>query len=1760
MGDKHTHAPLQEHSEPATAEKNAPRVKTPASAYYPPHLSITGIGAPDGPPLTRNDLLFLQRTVGNRAVEGLLQRKGKSGQPEGLSVASAPEEERKKRPEDEGRVQAKGRPGETLTVSRREESRIESMRGGGEPLPQSTRAYFEPRFGQDFSHVRLHRGGRAADSARSVNARAYTTGRDIVFGAGEYRPEESEGRKLLAHELTHVVQQSGGQTHGAQMSAASPASVAFGPTDDAAERDADATAERVVSGGSAAATGLRRSHASVIQRDPNGEQDRIPEPIIVNWGGDHFRIAFRRVDRSLGDASLNVEVTYIGQHAVWPNPSERVKLFDVGIGSRPLRAELREGVPGEVVLDLYGDLQRVLRLQDEIEHHTRASMSGLGRGHGLTLIVGGQFKASASTWTIVDSASTPADTRPFSPGFLPGTVPRFGGAENPTTHKLELKALVDGDGDQYPELEVTIEAASLQAWSTQMRRDEPIRVLLRQAHDPAGLRRLADFQVSAPAGASVAPAGAPGAGQNTLVLNAAKLAADVRLLTDGRAPTVIDLTRPASSEQLLIHPPTANASGISYLVQKGGRSVRYEFPPEPAPLRQTVTADRGHLLGLVAFWDITLGPYNDRFRLMIDPGTTPGHVLAGLAPVGYEVGYVRAAAVPINFAGQQNAIRLLQNGPASVALDFDGDGRPDLVLHDRLQTPPGVSPEATRTHVIRLSGPAVGADQTVTFVRDEFGSIRRPDGVGFTAEDRRMVAAAGATQGLLESEHVGYDQRRLQFEAVFAPYRRRALDSNWITRRTFDAWKQAETDIILLQAQLFTGSVEAALGNKAATHVREFYDALVAETDTATSVRVESSDDATYESNPYTGYRSTDAPFYHTATSGPGAEAATAFGAGLWGVGLGKYTELRAGLDKWILERAERAGTPRRELEQMKASAAMLRQLDSLAGKNPTRIPAVFRPDPKFRGEAGFMEQVPLELYYWREGNEWHLVDLTNPERPYRDSVTAGATDFETADRLMGKLDDEDHFCEGRIYFQVPGIASGQLRVIDRVTWRDFFTWLGIGLAVVGTVLSFGTGAVAVAGAWALAGSAVAGGTAAAINLYQSLQHGTATTTSIILDLTQIVTAIAGVGAIASGRIISQVRTAAAASAPLTGRWATIAAMANRYAIPLAATNLAGDAVTLAVLGVDAITQLDAIENSPGDPEAKRNAKLRLLAQLAFTGGLTALSLRGNVTEILTARRVDIISVGGEPVAVPGGMSVGGRAVTESAAQVGAAGNDAAARALAEQSHLNTIRQRIEGPTGRVLASVEELALAAEARRADSVLHADAAGALTRGGAGAGTLDELTTRVAEANNATRAHGIDIEYVLDISSGGRPGVHEVRVTRRARTPGATGDPRRLYVNVAARTAAEAREVGRLRAAAGATPLHVELTPDGLIIVNGRADMHPNRLAQMPDADVAALASSTHALDAAQGDMNRLKKVNLTAYEQIRKFASSSDSPHTSGHPSRGYRLRFVHSHEAARNLIDDLLGQLGRRREDYAAFRNLTSQDLDRLYDLTTESMPGGTTHVRTQATQYALDQNPTTAGEFVNHYQFYVAEVRLRIKAEVEARGAVGRRAVEAAATQTEASMADAANTRAPSAATAAEVRSQYDRIRTQVGGRLGTSLINPNLDDVATIEAIRALPGVRFSSESAAVYHTYKHYHELPAASRPPGVSEFDAYSAASNAAIHNPAQSAANVAATRNTAQRGGGRSYTFTLNGNGQNMSALVFVSDDGVVFLLTLIPRA
>ncbi|WP_211879918.1 eCIS core domain-containing protein [Pseudarthrobacter albicanus] len=134
--------------------------------------------------------------------------------------------------------------------------------GGGQPLEEPVRADMEDRLGHSFSDVRVHTGEAAHNSAASVNAHAYTVGSNIVFQRDKYDPGSDGGRTMLAHELTHVVQQRSGPVDGT----ATGTGVRVSDPSDRFEREAAATAERAMSAPGAPAQRFAAG-AAVVQRD-----------------------------------------------------------------------------------------------------------------------------------------------------------------------------------------------------------------------------------------------------------------------------------------------------------------------------------------------------------------------------------------------------------------------------------------------------------------------------------------------------------------------------------------------------------------------------------------------------------------------------------------------------------------------------------------------------------------------------------------------------------------------------------------------------------------------------------------------------------------------------------------------------------------------------------------------------------------------------------------------------------------------------------------------------------------------------------------------------------------------------------------------------------------------------------------------------------------------------------------------------------------------------------------------------------------------------------------------------------------------------------------------------------------------------------------------------------------------------------------------------------------------------------------------------
>ncbi len=221
----------------SAANKSEPRQQSPSLRIPKPDGSLSA-------PSLADQFLMFQKTLGNQALQrlflsGAIRPKLTLGKPNDIheqdadrmadQVMSIPDaalgrprstvntgnEEIQRKPNgpfaatpscgEEETVRCSRDPEGAGSADQSREFRIESLACSGEPLPSSVLAFFEPRFGRDFSRVRVHANAKADADARALNAHAFTVGRNIVFGAGRYAPQSGEGKRLLAHELAHLV-------------------------------------------------------------------------------------------------------------------------------------------------------------------------------------------------------------------------------------------------------------------------------------------------------------------------------------------------------------------------------------------------------------------------------------------------------------------------------------------------------------------------------------------------------------------------------------------------------------------------------------------------------------------------------------------------------------------------------------------------------------------------------------------------------------------------------------------------------------------------------------------------------------------------------------------------------------------------------------------------------------------------------------------------------------------------------------------------------------------------------------------------------------------------------------------------------------------------------------------------------------------------------------------------------------------------------------------------------------------------------------------------------------------------------------------------------------------------------------------------------------------------------------------------------------------------------------------------------------------
>jgi hypothetical protein len=1036
-----------------------------------------------------------------------------------------------------------------------------------------------------------------------------------------------------------------------------------------------------------------------------------------------------------------------------------------------------------------------------------------------------------------------------------GPTRMAGGAAGTTRYRF------DGDGDQIPELEIAISPVTGPV-------GRQIHVVLVQL--ATGYRHTFDLDLPTMGNPLPAPA--------------------LTAVTDGRHPTEFALT---DMLVLRIYPGQhLGTFGVIYSVAigvAGEENADVEgphfaaFPADPTP-RESVFSTQGAMrTGEIWSFDVSIGLNQDRFRLSFRQlgGTT----VFGLAALddGKPVGGERADL----FLDRPLVVRILDNSGAALSLDLDGDNFANLVLYDRLTVPAAETLEKEkgrdpflsklslsglyRDHEIFAEGPSLPQGHTFHFAVREGRTLpsTRPRG----EFDRAAASDLKAVTGLAEQRTIGtFADKRGQLRGELATIeqqlgalRRWAKDEQLISAELYSAWDRLSQTFIMLDVLRATGKIDAAFSDKIAENADRF--AALFEKETERAVRTVSPPEGgsvTYI-NEYTGRIEVVALFVDHVHE-PSKEVAASARRGDWDDAIKEYRALTTGLDRWVAHQnrtkygeAElaRPETMRGVVgERLAGQRAALLDLERSA---PTRVAAVLHPAESYY-QTGEVAEYPLSLYYWHDDKHWYVKDLTNPADMPRWSVPVlkdhdGNIPEEPPDTLFAALDEGPHFPKGTIHWLLPSGRGGQVETSGPSTLRAWLTGIGFAAAAVGLgMVTMGAGTVAVVGGYVLAGSALVGAGMATYDLIEGFRHDTMTPGRFLLDVAQIVQAVAGLGALRMGQILVGARAAAAGG--LAVEATTGLKLANRFFVPLRGAELGATGVTLAVMTEELSDQIQQIQDGGAPYDEKYKAYAMLIGQFAFTVGLSALAIKGAIPELTAGRSISIEVVNGIEYAVPVGTSVAGAEVNTSRAKVmgaeGAADLDA---------HLVQIRSSIGGDAGNALADVEAMALRPDA---DGNLSVDAAGRVSRAGVEIGTLEQLQGKVAAANNAGAAHGTDTAYVVDLSPPGGDGLSRVQVKATPRagaeaTPSAT--LRGILASEPGRVAELADVVEQLRALEPASRL--EIRPDGTLRLNGQVDISAARLKGMKPKDIRTLLRRTRELDALSGS----KRTDLLEYRWL-----------------------------------------------------------------------------------------------------------------------------------------------------------------------------------------------------------------------------------------------------------------------------------------------------
>ncbi|HEV3412127.1 MAG TPA: DUF4157 domain-containing protein [Puia sp.] len=1150
------------------------------------------------------------------------------------------------------------------------------LQSPGQPLQKETRDFMESRFGQDFSQVRVHNDAQAHQSSAGINAKAYAHREHIVFGEGSYQPHNDQGKELIAHELAHVVQQTdSGREPVIRRRPGKDEEMKY---KDAGLHYGNAFLHNLDAWHNLNMLyDIHFSDDIYPSRRPHAYANHVYEMQQVFIRNNPKDWASHPADGILDSFTLGYLLgwaKFYGENK--DNPDVFVGL-DTGLldrlsriqktGNPPLRASylkniyqfqlvndlglvIETGARGDFVaalqkalIFLHYDITEEEQIGKEFGPETKAAVEKFQRDTGLSgKSVDGRF--GQHTLRALDTLLAGKGSILVLPGihsFIEGFL----------LNGLEM--YIDGDGDQRKELKLKFTGRSnrINLAVTNIDTGEtkgPFAFTL------PGLDTGKEIQISQwQATDGIRPS-------------------IIKLENPGKPPAPREKTPPGQTSvaqvpalpdnRIEIDPPKKIKTTGEITLRSGTTSYTASFDTSKMQFSTVVSSELA-LENPNISANLRLGYFNDPFKFTLvrdgskedkaaDDNGKGGvyHYLLKVAAIGRSGAMAFGDDIPFTLSEsrlERLIFHVIEKDETSLIYDFDGDGTGDIKVNTILQQvyyptqEDKKLPETGRRVTVVFTGPALEKrlERPFDIVNGEIQFRERK------TEDVFQGAIAAEGGRLLKEQKVPekIDQEIGGLDAALDQYYRQAAMDQVIRRETYVAFLLVKAGFKALAPIMQKKEYELTEEDINRIHslilyAGSFYQLFKDETKDArkelspSGTEVSSTDT---ETNPFTqeSVTTTITPGVDASVSKYELHLSDEIARHEWEKALATFNMLRTGYNLWVSEQVknkkpEKAAESEQILNYFQYQTGLEKIANDPSNKYITRVRAIYYSWEQFTQEPG-IKHIELPMYYYLDeaDNKWWLVDFVRPDHPFKRKVAVDDTnkhivrnDHKTPappKELFEKLDDKEHLPKGVVLYDAGEGLNGRIEMTEPWQWKDILGWIGLGLAAIGlaTLVVFSGGTAApVAAEVFFALAAIAGGTAAALDIYSMYKDEEWGVKRAALDIGQIVASILSLGTLSAGRLVV-VAQEAAPEARLTGTWAKLAALSEaRYVPLLAKLTIGADLVNLALIGEDTLEKLAQIDQMTGLDDASRTrAKIFLLSQLLFATGMTVFSLRGNI-------------------------------------------------------------------------------------------------------------------------------------------------------------------------------------------------------------------------------------------------------------------------------------------------------------------------------------------------------------------------------------------------------------------------------------------------------------------------------------------------------------------------------------------------------------------